>query len=74
MVKVQTFLRTRTMLVLSRAVGELISIGDDISVRVLSVNGTTVRFGVEAPRHIDVHRFEIYEKIQRKKNQVARKA
>ncbi|TWC16225.1 carbon storage regulator CsrA [Pseudomonas sp. SJZ085] len=74
MVKVQTFLRTRTMLVLSRAVGELISIGDDISVRVLSVSGTTVRFGVEAPRHIDVHRFEIYEKIQRKKNQVARKA
>ncbi|CDF94489.1 MULTISPECIES: carbon storage regulator CsrA [unclassified Pseudomonas] len=62
------------MLVLSRAVGELISIGDDISVRVLSVSGTTVRFGVEAPRHIDVHRFEIYEKIQRKKNQVARKA
>jgi len=74
MVKVQTFLRTRTMLVLSRAVGELISIGDDISVRVLSVSGTTVRFGVEAPRHIDVHRFEIYEKIQRKKNQIARKA
>ncbi|UZD97115.1 carbon storage regulator CsrA [Pseudomonas corrugata] len=62
------------MLVLSRAVGELISIGDDISVRVLSVNGTTVGFGVEAPRHIDVHRFEIYEKIQRKKSQVARKA
>ena len=62
------------MLVLSRAVGELISIGDDISVRVLSVSGTTVRFGVEAPRHIDVHRFEIYEKIQRKKNQIARKA
>ncbi|MCE0460255.1 MULTISPECIES: carbon storage regulator CsrA [Pseudomonas] len=57
------------MLVLSRAVGELISIGDDISVRVLSVNGTTVRFGVEAPRHIDVHRFEIYEKIQKKKAQ-----
>ena len=28
------------MLVLSRVVGELISIGDDISVRVLSVNGS----------------------------------
>jgi hypothetical protein len=27
------------MLVLSRVVGELISIGDDISLRVLSVNG-----------------------------------
>jgi carbon storage regulator len=62
------------MLVLSRAVGELISIGDDISVRVLSVSGGTVRFGVEAPRHIDVHRSEIYQKIQKKKAQVARQA
>ncbi|MCJ8203391.1 carbon storage regulator CsrA [Pseudomonas sp. SMV71] len=62
------------MLVLSRAVGELISIGDDISVRVLSITGGTVRFGVEAPRHVDVHRSEIYEKIQRKKANVARKA
>jgi len=62
------------MLVLSRAVGELISIGDDISVRVLSITGGTVRFGVEAPRHVDVHRSEIYEKIQRKKAHVARKA
>lgn len=62
------------MLVLSRAVGELISIGDDISVRVLSVSGGTVRFGVEAPRHIDVHRLEIYQKIQKKKAQLAREA
>ena len=62
------------MLVLSRAVGELSSIGDDISVRVLSVSGSTVRFGVEAPRHIDVHRSEIYEKIQKKRAQAARKA
>ncbi|EJL04076.1 MULTISPECIES: carbon storage regulator CsrA [Pseudomonas] len=62
------------MLVLSRAVGELISIGDDISVRVLSINGGTVRFGVEAPRHVDVHRSEIYEKIQKKKAHAARRA
>ncbi|MBT2338355.1 MULTISPECIES: carbon storage regulator CsrA [Pseudomonas] len=62
------------MLVLSRAVGELISIGDDISVRVLSITGGTVRFGVEAPRHIDVHRSEIYEKIQKKKANALRKA
>lgn len=73
MVKVQTFLRKITMLVLSRTIGELISIGDDISVRVLSVSGSTVRFGVEAPRHVDVHRFEIYEKIQKKKARAARK-
>jgi carbon storage regulator len=54
------------MLVLSRVVGELISIGDTISVRVLAVNGGDVRFGIEAPRDVNVHRSEIYERIQRK--------
>ncbi|MCW8276769.1 carbon storage regulator CsrA [Pseudomonas sp. PCH199] len=54
------------MLVLSRVVGELISIGDTISIRVVGVNGNTVRFGVEAPRSVNVHRSEIYERIQRK--------
>jgi carbon storage regulator len=54
------------MLVLSRVVGELISIGDDISIRVVGVNGGNVRFGVEAPKSVYVHRAEIYERIQRK--------
>ena len=54
------------MLVLSRVVGELISIGDDISVRIVAVNGNTVRFGVEAPRNVNVHRAEVYDRIQLK--------
>ena len=54
------------MLVLSRVVGEMISIGDDISVRIVAINGNTVRFGVEAPQKINVHRSEVYERIQRK--------
>jgi carbon storage regulator len=53
------------MLVLSRVVGELISIGDDISVRVVAVNGNHVRFGIEAPKTVNVHRSEIYERINR---------
>lgn len=52
------------MLVLSRVVGEMISIGDDISVRIVAVNGNTVRFGVEAPQSVNVHRAEVYERIQ----------
>ncbi|WDU63788.1 carbon storage regulator CsrA [Pseudomonas poae] len=51
------------MLVLSRAVGEIISIGDDIAVHILDVNGTQVKFGVEAPSGVHVHRAEIYQKI-----------
>ena len=54
------------MLVLSRVVGELISIGDSISIRVVGINGGEVRFGVEAPRNVQVYRCEIYERIQRK--------
>ncbi|MFU2328136.1 carbon storage regulator CsrA [Pseudomonas sp. NFX98] len=54
------------MLVLSRVVGELISIGDTISIRVVGINGNSVRFGVEAPESVDVHRSEIYDRIQRK--------
>lgn len=54
------------MLVLSRVVGEMISIGDDISVRIVAVNGNTVRFGVEAPQSVNVHRAEVYERIQAK--------
>ncbi|WP_392890699.1 carbon storage regulator CsrA [Pseudomonas migulae] len=54
------------MLVLSRVVGEMISIGDDISVRIVAINGNTVRFGVEAPQSVNVHRAEVYERIQAK--------
>ena len=54
------------MFVLSRGVGELISIGDNISIRVVAVNGNNVRFGVEAPREVNVHRSEVYERIKRK--------
>ena len=47
------------MLVLSRAVGEVISIGDDIAVHILELNGKQVKFGVEAPAGVHVHRAEV---------------
>lgn len=51
------------MLVLGRAVGEVISIGDDIAVHILELNGTQVKLGVEAPSGVHVHRAEVYRKI-----------
>lgn len=51
------------MLVLSRSVGELISVGDQITLRILEVNGTQVKLGVEAPAGVNVHRSEVYQKI-----------
>ena len=51
------------MLILTRRLGENIVIGDDIIIRVLDISGQ-VKLGIEAPREIEVHREEIYEKIK----------
>ncbi|MCB1219229.1 MAG: carbon storage regulator [Planctomycetales bacterium] len=37
---------------------------DQIEVLVVSVKGESVRVGVKAPRHVQIHRHEIYELIQ----------
>ncbi len=51
------------MLVLTRKLGEVIKIGDKIKVVVVSVEGGSVKLGIEAPDEIPVHREEVYEKI-----------
>lgn len=55
------------MLILTRRIGETLVIGDDVKVTVLGVNGAQVRLGIEAPQDTDVHREEIYMRIQDKK-------
>ena len=52
------------MQILTRALGEHFSIGEDITVSVIGVNGSHVRLGIEAPKNISVHRAEIYERIK----------
>jgi len=47
------------VLVLSRKVGEVIQIGDDIVVTVVSVEGNKVRLGIQAPRTMAVLRGEL---------------
>ena len=51
------------MLILTRRIGETLMIGDDIKVTVLSVQGTQVRVGIEAPRQVAVHREEVHQRI-----------
>lgn len=51
------------MLVLSRKIGEEIKIGNSITLTVLSYDRGIVRLGIKAPRNIQVHRKEIYDKI-----------
>lgn len=52
------------MLILTRKTGETIRINDDISITVLAVSGQQVRLGITAPRNVEVHREEIYQRIQ----------
>ncbi len=51
------------MLILTRKVGESITIGDDIRVTVIGLKGQQVKLGIEAPAHTKVHRAEIYTRI-----------
>lgn len=51
------------MLVLTRKLGEGITIDRYIRVVVLDVKGGQVRLGIDAPHTIQVHRDEIYAKI-----------
>lgn len=57
------------MLILTRKIGETINIGDDITVTILEVKGAQVRIGVNAPKDTEVHREEIYLRIQEEKGQ-----
>jgi carbon storage regulator len=56
------------MLILTRRVGETVRIGDDVTVTVLTVKGTQVRIGIDAPKNVVVHREEIFERIQREQD------
>ena len=52
------------MLVLSRKINESIIIGENIEIKVLSIDGDQVKLGIVAPKNIKLHRSEVYEAIQ----------
>lgn len=51
------------MLILTRRMGESIRIGNDVTITVLGVKGSQIRIGVDAPREVEVHREEIYQRV-----------
>jgi carbon storage regulator len=53
------------MLVLARKLGQEIVIDENITLKVLSVRGGTVRLGIEAPQSIPVERGELKERRER---------
>ena len=53
------------MLVLSRKLNQSIIIGSNIRILVVGLDRDQVKLGIEAPRDVPIHRFEVYEEINR---------
>ncbi|TWI59950.1 carbon storage regulator CsrA [Halalkalibacter nanhaiisediminis] len=60
------------MLVLSRKLKEAIQIGDDIELTILAIEGDQVKVGIKAPRHVDIHRKEVFLAIQSENSEAAK--
>lgn len=56
------------MLVFNRRRGESVNIGDTILVKVVSMTGSGVRLGFNAPPDVAIHRSEVYDRIQAENN------
>jgi carbon storage regulator len=59
------------MLVLTRKLKEAIQIGDDIEITVLAIHGDQVKLGINAPKHVEIHRKEIYLAIQKENSEAS---
>lgn len=58
------------MLVLTRRVGEVLMINDNIEIMIISISGNQTKIGINAPKDISVHRQEIYEKIIKERGEI----
>ena len=52
------------MLILTRRPGEKIKIGDNVAVTVMAIKGGQVSIGIDAPKEIEVHREEVFKRVQ----------
>jgi len=52
------------VLILTRKLGESITIAENIKITVLGIAGKQVKLGILAPDNVSVHREEIFNKIK----------
>lgn len=62
------------MLILSRKLEESIIINGNIEIKIVSIDDNRVRIGVNAPANVEVHRKEVFEKIEEENMQAAKTA
>ncbi|MGG3895012.1 carbon storage regulator CsrA [Geobacillus stearothermophilus] len=58
-------------IVLTRKLKETIQIGDDIEITVLAIQGDQVKLGITAPKHVEIHRKEVYLAIQNENSEAS---
>jgi len=52
------------VLILTRKLGESITIDNDIKVTVIAMSGNQVKLGIIAPEKVSIHREEVFKRIQ----------
>lgn len=52
------------MLVLARKIDESIQLGDDIVVKVISIDKGVVKLGIDAPKKVNIIRSELLENVK----------
>jgi len=62
------------MLIITRKPGEKIMLGDDVTVEVIEVSGSSVRIGIDAPRSVPVYREEIWAAVKEENTAAAKAA
>jgi carbon storage regulator len=55
------------VLILARRIGETVMIGENVSFTIVGINGNQVRVGIDAPTDVEVHREEVFRRIQSEK-------
>lgn len=57
------------MLILTRKKNESLIINGDIEITIVALDDGKVKIGVDAPKSVEIHRKEVFEKIQQENRQ-----
>jgi len=61
------------MLILTRKKDESIILDNKIEIKIIALDDGKVKVGIEAPKEVEIHRKEIYDKIQEENKQSSAK-